>query len=96
MMAGEVMHLLAAKWHPLCSQSGLETWHGREEMPASVALGLGGRLSHSATAVTWFLLACPAASGVGGVARAGSSDAGTGLPGMSSSLLAKVVFWCVF
>lgn len=54
MMAGEVMHLLAAKWHPLCSQSGLETWRGREEMPASVALGLGDRLSHSATTMTWF------------------------------------------
>lgn len=37
MTAVEVMHLLAAKWHPACGQSALKTCCEREEMspPAS-------------------------------------------------------------
>lgn len=32
MMAVEEMHLLAARWHSLCSQAGSEAWCEREEL----------------------------------------------------------------
>lgn len=80
MTAVEVMHLLAAKWHPPSSQSALKTWRGRAEVSPPARTWTRGR-ALAPEPVPCQCIHQQAAR----LAGAGGPGAGTGLPGMSSA-----------